>query len=115
VVPALQALQTGIAGGATWSVAARSPMLSAKMEEVLANPFPELYAATYVTGANTTGVNATYSDAVGATDRRVVVLYRYDVSTKALSTNDTGLLYVSVYYSAAGSANALTTLAGRWW
>lgn len=115
VVPALQALQTGIAGGATQSVAERSPILSAKMEEVLSNPFPELYAATYVSGANTTGVNATYSDAVGATDRRVVVLYRYDASAKALSANDTGLLYVSVYYSAESTANALNTLAGRWW
>jgi Tfp pilus assembly protein PilV len=114
VVPALQALQTGIAGGATQSVAARSPLLSAKMEEVLSNPFSELYAATYVSGANTTGVNATYSDA-GATDRRVVVLYRYDASAKALSPNDTGLLYVSVYYETEGSANALNTLAGRWW
>jgi hypothetical protein len=25
------------------------------------------------------------------------------------------LLYVSVYYAADGSANALNTLAGRWW
>lgn len=115
LVPALQALQSGIRDGATPSMAARPPLLRAKMEEVLSNPFPELYAATYVAGANTTGVDATFSDTVGATDRRVVVLYRYDVSTKALSAGDTGLLYVSVYYSADGSANALTTLAGRWW
>ena len=115
LVPALQALQSGIRDGATPSMAARPPLLRAKMEEVLSNPFPELYAATYVAGGNTTGVNATFSDAAGATDRRVVVLYRYDVSTKALSASDTGLLYVSVYYSADGSANALTTLAGRWW
>ena len=115
LVPAMEALQSGIRDGPTPSMAARPSLLRAKMEEMLSNPFPELYAATYVTGANTTGVNATYSDAVGATDRRVVVLYRYDVSTKALSTNDTGLLYVSVYYSADGSANALTTLTGQWW
>lgn len=115
LVPALQALQSGIRDVATPSMAARPPLLLAKMEEVLSNPFPNLYAATYVAGGNTTGVNATLSDAVGATDQRVVVLYRYDVSTKALSAGDTGLLYVSVYYSADGSANALTTLAGRWW
>lgn len=115
LVPALQALQSGIRDVATPSMAARPPLLRAKMEEVLSDPFPELYAATYIAGGNTTGVNATFSDVVGATDQRVVVLYRYDVSTKALSAGDTGLLYVSVYYTADGSANALTTLAGRWW
>lgn len=115
LVPALEALQSGIAGVASPSLAARPPLLRSKMEEVLSNPFPVLYAATYVAGANTTGVDATFSDAVGATDRRVVVLYRYDVSTQALSANDTGLLYLRVYYEADGSANALTTLAGRWW
>jgi Tfp pilus assembly protein PilV len=115
LVPALQALQSGIRDGATPSMAARPPLLRAKMEEVLSNPFPELYAETYVGGGNTTGINATFSDAVGATDRRVVVLYRYDVSTRALSAGDTGLLYVSVYYAAESTANALNTLAGRWW
>jgi Tfp pilus assembly protein PilE len=130
LVPALQALQTGIAGGATSAMAARPPLLRAKMEEVLANPFPELYAETYpkvgTTTCNTTSticntttsVSVTYSDSAGATDRRVVVLYRYDPSAtppERWSGNDTGLLYVSVYYEAEGSANALTTLAGRWW
>jgi hypothetical protein len=42
-------------------------------------------------------------------------LYRFDAATNALSSNDTGLLYVNVYYEADGSANALNTLAGRWW
>ena len=56
-----------------------------------------------------------YSDAAGAPDRRVVVLYRYDVATKALSSNDTGLLYVNTYYEAEGAANGLSTLVGRWW
>ena len=114
VVPALRALRTGIAGVASPSWAAKSPTLRAKMEEVLSKPFPDLYAQTYL-GGNTTGINATYSDTAGATDRRVVVLYRYDSSVKLLSGSDTGLLYVSVYYEADGSANALNTLAGRWW
>ena len=115
LVPALQALQTGISGGATPSMAARPLLLHAKMEEVLSNPFPELYADTYGAGGNTAGINPTYSDAAGATDRRVVVMYRFDVATDALSSGDTGLLFVSVYYATDGSANALTTLAGRWW
>ena len=116
LVPALQALQSGVAGGATSAMAARQPALSAKMEEVLSNPFPDLYAETYNAGGNSaTLVNVDLSDAAGATDRRVVVIYRYDASAKALSANDTGLLYVRVYYEADGSANAINTLAGRWW
>jgi Tfp pilus assembly protein PilV len=116
LVPALQALQTGVRGGATSATAARPPALSAKMEEVLSNPFATLYAQTYAGGGNSdTAVKASLSDAAGATDRRVVVTYRYDSSTKALSSSDTGLLYLRVYYEADGSAIALNTLAGRWW
>ena len=115
LVPALESLQGGIRNAVTPAIAARPPLLSAKLEEVLSNPFPELYAATYAAGGNTNGIDATFSDAVGATNRRIVVLHRYDASTKALSTSDTGLLYVSAYYFADGNANALATLAGRWW
>ena len=117
LVPALRALQTGVNGGATPAMAARSPALSAKLEEVLSHPFPDLYAETYKSGGAlvaSTGVNDNLSDAAGA-DRRVVVLYRYNMAAKASSIGDTGLLYVSVYYEAEGSANALSTLAGRWW
>lgn len=116
LVPALRALQSGVAGGATSPMAARPPALSAKMEEVLSRPFPDLYAETYNVGGNSASlVNINLSDAAGATDRRVVVIYRYDSSAKALSASDTGLLFVHVYYEAEGSANAIDTLAGRWW
>jgi len=115
LVPALQALQTGISGGATPSLAASAPTLRAKMEEVLAIPFGDLYAQTYLAGGNTNAINATYSDAPAAVNRRVVVLYRYNATAKSLSASDTGLLYVSVYYESEGSANALNTLLGRWW
>jgi hypothetical protein len=115
LVPAMQALESGIRNAVTPAIAARPPLLRAKIEEVLSVPFSDLYAATYAAGGNTAGVSATYSDPAGATDRRVVVLYRYDASTKALSGSDTGLLYVSAYYTADGSASALSTLAGRWW
>ena len=116
LVPALQALQTGIAGGNGDSAASRQLRLRAKMEEALARPFAKLYAETYLAGGNTTNsVSATYSDAVGQADRRVVVLYRYNASTNALSSGDTGLVFVSVYYEADGSAGALATLTGRWW
>ena len=115
LVPALQALQTGIAGGQNSSLAARQLTLRDKMEQVLAKPFADLYAQTYLAGGNTTSANGPFSDPAGAPDRRNVVLYRYDASTQALSANDTGLVFVSVYYEAEGSANGLNTLVGRWW
>lgn len=117
LVPALQALSNGIIGSSTSnSIAARQLNLRSKMEEVLSNPFGTLYAETYKSGGNTiTSVSSSLSDASGATDRRVVVFYRFDAATNTLSTNDTGLLFVSLYYEAEGSANALNTLVGRWW
>jgi hypothetical protein len=116
LVPALQALQSGIAGGLSPAAAARQANLRAKMEEVLAKPFSDQYAPTYAVGGNTaTSVSAALSDAVGTPNRRVVVFYRYDAAANALSANDTGLVFVSVYYEADGIAQALNTLAGRWW
>jgi Tfp pilus assembly protein PilV len=116
LVPALQALQSGIAGGQSSSLAARPLALRDKMEQVLAKPFSDLYSQTYLPGGNTTtSASASLSDPAGAPDRRRVVLYRYDASTQALSTGDTGLVLVGVYYEAEGSANGLNTLVGRWW
>lgn len=114
LVPALQALSTAISGS-TGNHAARQLALRSKMEEVLSQPFSALYAETYVPGNNTGAFSATFSDAASAPDRRAVVLYRYDPVTNALSNNDTGLLFVSVYYKAEGNAHALNTLTGRWW
>lgn len=115
LVPAMQALNTAILGGSN-NLAARQFNLRNKMEEVLSKPFGKLYAETYLSGGNTTtSVSANFSDASGAADRRIVVLYRFDAATNALSSNDTGLLYVSVYYEAEGNANVLNTLVGRWW
>ena len=114
LVPALQALNTAIAGGAS-GLAPKPFSLRGKMEEVLGKPFSKLYAETYLVGGNTTAsVSANYSDAAGP-GRRVVVFYRFDAATSALSASDTGLLFVSVYYEADGSAHALNTLVGRWW
>ncbi len=115
LVPALQALQSGVAGGQSPSLAARQLTLRDKMEQLLAKPFADLYVQTYSPGGNTTSANGSLSDPAGAPNRRNVVLYRYDASTQALSWNDTGLVFVSVYYEAEGSANGLNTLAGRWW
>jgi hypothetical protein len=117
LVPALQALQSGVAGGQNSSLAARQLTLRDKMEQLRAKHFADLYAQTYLAGGNTTSANGSLSDAAGAPDRRIVVLYRYDASAGALNpnANDTGLVFVSVYYEAEGSANGLNTLVGRWW
>jgi hypothetical protein len=117
LVPALQALNTGIAGSAGASgFSARQLNLRSKVEEVLSQPFTGLYAETYKSGGNTaTSVSTSFSDASGIANRRVVVFYRFDAATNALSANDTGLLYVSVYYEAEEGINALNTLVGRWW
>jgi hypothetical protein len=115
LVPALQALTSGIAGY-SGAQAPRQLDLRNKMEQVLSKPFKQVYAETYKPGGNTTtSVSSTFSDASGAAARRVVVFYRYDIDTKALSSDDTGLLYVNVYYQADGSTNGLNTLVGRWW
>jgi hypothetical protein len=115
LVPGLQALNTAAAGSNN-SVAARQLNLRSKLEEVVSNPYGELYSDTNLSGGNTlTSVSSKFSDAVGAADRRVVVLYRFDAVTNALSSSDTGLLYANVYYEAEGSGIALNTLVGRWW
>lgn len=116
LVPALEALQSGIAGSQGASLSTRQLMLRDKMERVLAKPFAELYAETYRPGGNTaSSVSTAFSDPAGTPGRRNVVLYRHDASTGSLSESDTGLVFVSVYYEAEGSANALNTLVGRWW
>ena len=116
LVPALEALQTGMLGTPAAGANPEMTAVQSKMEQVLAAPFSRIYAETYVSGGNTTtSVSPTFSDAAGTPDRRVVVIYRYDAATKALSTADTGLAYVSVYREAAGAGGALNTLVGRWW
>jgi hypothetical protein len=116
LVPALEALQAAIAGRPSVAAMPGSLAAQSKMEEVLAAPFAKIYGETYVAGGNTAAsVSALFSDASGTPNRRVVTIYRYDASTKALSSADTGLAYVSVYYEADGPSRALATLVGRWW
>jgi hypothetical protein len=116
LVPALQAMQTATLGAPADAATPGSLLLQSKMEEVLAAPYSRVYGETYVTGGNTaTSVSTLFSDAAGAAQRRVVVIYRYDPSARALAPTDTGVAYVSVYYEAEGAARGLNTLKGRWW
>lgn len=116
LVPALDALQAAIAGRPTAAAVPGTLALQSKMEQVLAAPFSKIYAETYLPGGNTqNSVSATFSDAAGTPERRVVLIYRYNASTKGISGVDTGLVFVSVYYEAEGTGRALATLVGRWW
>lgn len=112
LVPATNALRVAVAGTAVHqSRSADHHRLRAKLEEVAAKPFTQLYALTYAAGGNSaSAVKTGLSDAAGA-DRRVVYLYRTDGS--ALSTADTGLLRIAVAYE--NGTTTLETLKGRWW
>jgi len=116
LVPAMEALQSGVANNQSRAVLGRERPLREKMETTLAKPFATLYAETYAPGGNTTtSVSTSLSDPAGVAGRRNVVVYRYDPSTATLSAADTGVLAIQVYYEADGSAGALSTLLGRWW
>ena len=116
LVPAMQALQAATLGTPVDAATPGSLSLQSKMEEVLAAPQSRVYGETYVAGGNAaTSVSATFSDAVGSAQRRIVTIYRYDPSVRALATTDTGVALVSVYYETEGAARGLTTLKGRWW
>jgi Tfp pilus assembly protein PilV len=116
LVPALEALQTAVAGNQNAALVVRDLALQDKMERVLSRPFADLYTQTYAPGGNTTtSVSDALSDPVGTPKRRNVVLYRYDASAKAPSAADTGVVLVAVYFENEPADSALTTLVGRWW
>lgn len=116
LVPALDALHNAIAGTPTAATAPERAALHTKMEQVLAAPFSRIYAETFISGGNTaTSASPTFSDPVGAPQRTLVVIYRYDAASRLLSAADTGLAYVGVYDEAAGPGTGLSTLVGRWW
>ena len=118
LTPAMEALQSGVRGTPRAAAVPGHLALQSRMEEVLAAPFSKIYGETYRPGGNTpTSFSPTFSDAAGTPDRKVVVIYRYDAtaSVRALSTSDTGLALVRVYYEAQGPAAGLATLVGRWW
>ncbi len=114
LVPAMNALSSALQGSAT-SVPERALSLREKMEDVLSRPYSELYAATSISDTTST-IKTAYSDPAGTANRRVVVFYRCTTTTAhALTTSNTGMLRVKVYFEADGSNNALETLVGRWW
>lgn len=98
LVPALNALQTGLLGsGVDESLTQSHVRLRSKMEAVLAKPFTALQSAE----AAAAGGASTYSDAIGTPGRRLVFLSRYDgddadADGDPTTGTDVGLLRVRV-------------------
>lgn len=77
LVPAIQALQTGVVGADVHGDVASSHFrLTSRLEEVLAEPFVDLANAALAAGAATT--ESSYSDAAGPPGRVLVFLSLYD-------------------------------------
>jgi type II secretory pathway component PulJ len=108
LVPAVEALRSGIFGAGLHQAAAVDHYeLRAKMEEVLAQPYALLDAAALAAGSET--MPTSYSDSAGASRRRVVYMSRYDPSVPGYTTTDSGLLWVRVEFeSRTGRLETLT-------
>ena len=100
LVPALDALQGAMLGSAMHENATSQQYhLQSKLEEVLAKSFDELDAAAVIAGDHT--VVTSFSDSIGATDRRLVYLSKYDGDNADSDNNyftgvDKDLLWVRV-------------------
>ncbi len=116
LAPALNALTNGVRGTSV-EPATNHLNLRNKMEAVLSQPFSALYAGTGGSCTNAVTDITGFSDASGSTDRRVVVIYRFNYATSACTTSDTGLLMVKVFYESGGGvpASSLYALTGKWW
>ncbi len=96
LVPALDAMHSGIAGAGVHTELARNHYrLSEKVEELFAQPYFELAAEAATAGGSNNLVDA-YSDAAGTADRRMVYLAFYDGHTRGFVGSDTGLLWIRV-------------------
>ena len=102
LVPALDAMQSGIQGSAIHTQLAQNQYrMISKMEETLALPFAELLQQADLVADSTVLIPAPYSDSAGTEFRRLVYLARYDgdntdADDNPLTGTDTGLLWVRV-------------------
>jgi Tfp pilus assembly protein PilV len=124
LVPALNALQTGIMSADIHQALTMQYYLRLKkMAELQAEPFSDLLAAAKTAVNNTT--TSSYSDAAGTADRRLVYLALYDADATPFTITDTNkdgdndpytgdtanLLWLKV--QTEGSADSLETLLTR--
>lgn len=78
LVPAMDALRTGVTGSAVHATQTQLHYhLSGRLEELLAEPFDALDQEALALGSPAVA-SATYSDPAGAANRRLVFLSRYD-------------------------------------
>ena len=100
LVPAIRALHTGIIGANVHNDVASSHFrLTARVEELLVEPFADLEDAAIAAGGPT--VPSTYSDAAGPPDRLLVFLSHYDgdnadADDDPFTGTDPGLLWIRV-------------------
>ncbi len=100
LVPAINALQSGLAGADVHADAARSHYrLVSRLEELLAEPFGNLSDAAIAAGGPSTPSN--YSDPAGPPGRLIVYLAAYDgdnadADDDAFTGVDSGLLWIRV-------------------
>jgi len=112
LVPALEALESGIRGvGIAETESRQHHHLRGKLEEVLA----ESLTALELEAMASAGAPSAYSDAAGAPDRRLVYLWSYDGDDAdgdgdPLTGGDPGLVLVAV--EIAETTHQLATLAG---
>jgi len=114
LVPALEAMQSGIQGsGVHYSLADENHRLVAKMESTLARPFAELLTQADLVADPTVLIPAPFSDPPGTPSRRMVFLARYDGDDadgdkNSFTGTDTGLLWLRV--TIENSPRALETV-----
>jgi len=108
LVPALEAMQSGIQGsGIHTQLAQNQYRMISKMEQTLALPFAELLAQADLVAAPTVLIPAPYSDSAGTEFRRLVYLARYDgdntdADDDPFTGTDDGLLWVRIAIAGTG-------------
>jgi type II secretory pathway pseudopilin PulG len=114
LVPALDAMQSGIQGsGIHTQLAQNHYRMISKMEQTLALPFGELLTQADLVADSTVLIPAPYSDIAGTESRRLVFLSRYDgddadADNDPFTGTDAGLLWVRV--TIVNSPRALETV-----
>ncbi len=112
LIPAIQALQTGIVGADVHGdVALNHFRLTSRVEELLAEPYANLAEAA--ADAGSPGTPTTYSEAPGPTGRLIVYLSpvdgdNADADDDLFTGVDAGLLWIRV--DVEGSIHSLQTL-----
>ena len=102
LVPALEAMQSGIQGsGIHTQLAQNQYRMISKIEQTLALSFSELLAQADLVADPTVLIPAPYSDTAGTEFRRLVFLARYDgdnadADDDPFTGTDAGLLWVRV-------------------